>query len=398
MITTANYFDQVKKLDLAKLPEELRKSHSFIEKASKNGTNWTLYNNNEAIRKMIDLHFELIRELPELKQAAAPANVPVVKARDKKISKNLMIYAKGRKDKTFSAQNISNGSFGPAANLLHANIVKPEGIEKTKEALRELGRQFPDYTFQLREAGSGGKVVWEYQYHHKKDEAKKSKAKKEVKKPTPKKAATKEPTTKPAQKETGKKVAHLSEELRLIRRFINYDGRTISKKTLLNFTKALQKAITERKVRKASKNGKIVANIQEKALKALKAMNDNGSVSITLTFDGDWGKKVKEIANAEVVYNSIPLIKRFIGIMGEKPSLEKVERLKKAITSAMTAKKVTSSDIYYKELKEILDTIEDYIAGKRKNLKIQAATLSGLEDEIENLTENTLEEVQEVGK
>ena len=80
--------------------------------------------------------------------------------------------------------------------------------------------------------------------------------------------------------------------------------------------------------------------------------------------------------------------------MGEKPGLEKVERLKKAITSAMSRKKVTAKDIYFKQLKEILDTIDEYVAGKRSNLKIQKATLSGLDD----IVQNALEEAEKVGK
>jgi hypothetical protein len=123
-------------------------------------------------------------------------------------------------------------------------------------------------------------------------------------------------------------------------------------------------------------------------------MAEQGSEIITITFDGAWGRKMKEVANAEVVYHSIPLIKRFISMMGEKPGLEKVERLKKAITSAMDKKKVTAKDIYYKQLKEILDTIDEYTAGKRSNLKIRKAALSRLED----VVENALEEVKQVGK
>jgi hypothetical protein len=338
MITTKNYFDQVKKMDLSKLPAELQKSHSFVDKATKSGSNWTLYENNEQIRKMMDLHFELIGKLSENKapkksagssKAAAPADVPV---------------SSGKKKASAAAKT-------PAADQKKSTTAKKDEGKKPAKAKKPTA----------------------------------------TKKAAPKKAA------KPAPKET-KRVAHFSDELRFIRRFVNYEGRSITRKALLNFTKGLQKAITERKIRKASKNGKIVAEIQEKALKALKMMQENESQDITFTFDGDWGKKVKEVANAEVIYLSIPLIKRFISMMGEKPSMEKVERLKKAITSAMFAKKTTSSDIYYKQLKEILETLNEYIEGKRSNLKIKPASLSGLEDEIQNLTETALEEVQEVGK
>lgn len=475
MITTANYFEQIKKLNLSKLPEELRKSHAFIEKTSKGGTNWTLYESNAAIKKTIDLHFSLVGELMDNREPAVTMEKNIVVPQRKSPRKYYCNFiqrtdGKGKieeevysnitsKDIKAEVERIAaerkievevstttykdkDGEQSPLHALIArkgsemigrmfiherdyttnkneilgeettAGVVnrflfirsadKSEAIVKAAEAVyqqsreemkehdkwvaylapkfkKKFGKELDDRHLDLY-SGESRQFIDKTRKAYTKPVVKKSTTRKATpKKPAAKKAVAKKPA-KPAPEDNAKKVAHLSEELRFIRRFVTYDGRTIKKSALLNFTKGLQKSITERKIRKASNNGKLIAEIQEKALALVKQMAEHGSEVITITFEGAWGKKVKEIANAEVVYHSIPLIKRFISMMGERPSLEKVDRLKKAITSAMDKKKVTTKDIYYQQLKEILDTIDEYTGGKRSNLKIRKATLSGLDE------------------
>jgi hypothetical protein len=442
MITSKNYFDKVNKIDLSKLPAELKKSHAFVEKATKKGSNWTLYETNEAIKKTIDLHFSLVGELSEFKEKTSEKQVLVPKGLARKYYANFLQRTNGKgkvEEEIYSNLHISDIK----AALEEIGRKKGLGLQfRTSAYTDQDGEKSPLHFVQIMKHDKpiGRLFVHENSYTSNKNEilgepthgflnrltmagntvveAKKKPA--TVKKnESPKSAKAKKPTAtakaapkratkpaakkaeKPATKETGKKVAHLSEELRIIRRFVNYDGKIIAKKTLLNFLKTIQKAITERKIRKSSKNGMMILQIQDNLMGAFAKMKDASQDNIEFTFDGSWGKELKELASKEVVYNSIPLIKRFIGMMGEKPSLEKVERLKKAIVSSMEAKKVTASDIYYKQLKEILDTIEDYIKGKRSNLKINKAHLSGFEENINNLVKDTeiaLEEVEKEGK
>jgi hypothetical protein len=62
MITINNYQDTVKNLDYSTLPATYWKTHTFIEKASENYTNWNAYNANEGIKKLMDAYFVKLDE------------------------------------------------------------------------------------------------------------------------------------------------------------------------------------------------------------------------------------------------------------------------------------------------------------------------------------------------
>jgi hypothetical protein len=62
MITINNYQDTVKNLDYSTLPATYWKTHTFIEKASENYTNWNAYNSNEGIKKLMDAYFVKLDE------------------------------------------------------------------------------------------------------------------------------------------------------------------------------------------------------------------------------------------------------------------------------------------------------------------------------------------------
>ena len=62
MITVNNYQDTVKNLDYSTLPATYWKTHTFIEKASENYTNWNAYNSNEGIKKLMDAYFVKLDE------------------------------------------------------------------------------------------------------------------------------------------------------------------------------------------------------------------------------------------------------------------------------------------------------------------------------------------------
>ncbi len=62
MITINNYLDEVGRVGINNLPETLRKSHDFVLKSTRNGSNWDTYNNNETVRKVTDLYLTKLNE------------------------------------------------------------------------------------------------------------------------------------------------------------------------------------------------------------------------------------------------------------------------------------------------------------------------------------------------
>lgn len=60
MIKTTNYFFEVERIGVNNLPETLKKGHELVTKSTANG--WATYQNNESIKKVINLYFQKLSE------------------------------------------------------------------------------------------------------------------------------------------------------------------------------------------------------------------------------------------------------------------------------------------------------------------------------------------------
>ena len=63
MVTDKNYFTEIERIGTSSiLPDTLRKSHEFVVKSTNNGSSWDTYQNNDTIRKVINLYFEKLNQ------------------------------------------------------------------------------------------------------------------------------------------------------------------------------------------------------------------------------------------------------------------------------------------------------------------------------------------------
>lgn len=60
MLTTKNYFSEIKDIDWASMPEALSKGHNLVVGASQN--NWSAYNSNDNIKRVVDAYFSKLNE------------------------------------------------------------------------------------------------------------------------------------------------------------------------------------------------------------------------------------------------------------------------------------------------------------------------------------------------
>lgn len=81
MITTHNYFDYIRKVDIASLPENLKKGYEFVNKATKGGTTWEAYKSDK-IREVMDTYFRKLHEFAEANRKPEKHSAP--KARKEK--------------------------------------------------------------------------------------------------------------------------------------------------------------------------------------------------------------------------------------------------------------------------------------------------------------------------
>jgi hypothetical protein len=81
MITANNYFNEVERIGVEKLPETLRKGHDLVVKSTNNGTSWLNYQNSESIRKVIDLYFQKLNDYASSTASTRTVNVPEPKVK-----------------------------------------------------------------------------------------------------------------------------------------------------------------------------------------------------------------------------------------------------------------------------------------------------------------------------
>lgn len=96
MLTTKNYFSEIKDIGWASMPEALSKGHNLVVGSSQN--NWSAYNTNENIKRVVDAYFSKLgdylkknapakaaKSLPQKATKSAPKSTP--KPQDKPANK-----------------------------------------------------------------------------------------------------------------------------------------------------------------------------------------------------------------------------------------------------------------------------------------------------------------------
>ena len=195
------------------------------------------------------------------------------------------------------------------------------------------------------------------------DKARKSPQKKTV----PPKASKKEVP------ETVEKVEHFTLEEKYLKRYLLLHNKTKTKSQILNFIKALQKAITEKLIRKTSKYANEINHIQTELIKLYNM--DNLAEPFEITLDGSWFDKIKKIIDSKKVRLSVTYIKRFIGMFGGVTK-EKAERLLNLINKAVGSGKITKSDPYFEKIKTVQKALNNY--KNKEELAISESQLRGL--------------------
>lgn len=151
-----------------------------------------------------------------------------------------------------------------------------------------------------------------------------------------------------------KKVEHLREEIKFIKRFVGLHNKTRSPETILAFIKSLQRAIVQKHIRKGSPLAREIQSIQDKLVNTYNNTSDHVKFVIN---DTDLARLV-HIAGGEQVYPSINIIKRYIGLQGKKLTIQQIETFTKQIQKALGTKRVAEDDPYLDKVRTILNSIK----------------------------------------
>ena len=195
-------------------------------------------------------------------------------------------------------------------------------------------------------------------------------------KPASQKASNKQKTTanskpKPEKIELVEKV---DDCVTFIKRYVNMNNQVKTKKQVLLFISALQKAITEKKIRKTSKHSKEIKHIQDELVKLYNKMGEQAKIEIKESTFNAYHK----IAYGQKVMLSVTFIKRFIGIQGKTDVKERAERLRKQMETAVQKQQINRADPNKEKLEKIYNAVRLYLEGKSKVVQVDKAELNGL--------------------
>lgn len=171
--------------------------------------------------------------------------------------------------------------------------------------------------------------------------------------------------------ETSKKVHYLSEEIKFIKRFIGIHNKRKTPNAILNFIKALQKAITARIINKDSLFKKEIEIIQDQLISMYNRMK--GEMVIEL--EEKLLARLVGIAGGEEVYPSISFIRSYINMQGKPVEEKRKNNFLKRLAGAVNNKKILSDDPFADKLKKIYKDLQELKTGK---IKIDPSELNGL--------------------
>lgn len=167
------------------------------------------------------------------------------------------------------------------------------------------------------------------------------------------------------------------DEIQLIRRTFNLNGKEKTKHQLLLLINAIQRKIMEKKIRKTSPYASHIKFIQNWLIKTHNEMGEKVLVNITPKRLTEFSKLLGE----QQIRPSVKLIRRYINLHGKQITHNQVRSLHNAIANGINKEHVQKSDPYYDQLKEIIKSLRDFNCqvGKKKTLNIHRQTLKGLQ-------------------
>ena len=188
----------------------------------------------------------------------------------------------------------------------------------------------------------------------------------------PEKRASQKKARLKIEKSSAKKVEHIREEIKFIKRFVGLQKKVKSPNAILSFIKALQRAIVQKLIRKTSPVAKEIEMIQERLIQTYSRMKGDETFLIN---EKDLNKLVV-IAGGEEVYPSITVIKRFVGMQGKQMEDKKINSFITYMENLVKKGKISKEDPYADKVNQIYRKLKTRTS---RTISISNAELNGLE-------------------
>ncbi len=192
------------------------------------------------------------------------------------------------------------------------------------------------------------------------------------------------------------KVELISPELKLIKRFALMHEKVKTQNQIRLFINALQRAITEKRIRKTSPHAKEIMEIQDSLINLMgKFKSANDSIKIELS-----DKKRSHyltLVGKQAELRSVKFIKSYINLQGKLIPNDKAKNLYNRIARAINTNKLTKKDKYWSQVDQIMSTLKSFV---KKNpaqgqLIVSSKELNGLQGIVEGCDCEMLNGIEE---
>lgn len=173
-----------------------------------------------------------------------------------------------------------------------------------------------------------------------------------------------------------RQVDNLQQDLLVIKKYISFQGRKISKEKVRDLLNHIRRARLKGQINEDSEFYEEVKSIQENLLAAHKRMRK------PIEFDLDNYGVLVMLTHPIRLRLSVRLLKRYIVLGGKRKeeAEQKARELLKEMDNALKKNKITSDDPFYSEVKDARDTLWKFLNSSRKTMPIVEAELYGLDE------------------
>lgn len=161
-------------------------------------------------------------------------------------------------------------------------------------------------------------------------------------------------------------------EIKIIKRYLNFHKKRVTERQVSLLYKVIQKAATEKTIRKTSKYASEIKSIGNDLIATYKQMEGACKFEIP---ESQYNK-LKKIVDDYGITPAVSLIKRFINLYGSITKT-KAQRLLTTITNSLKNGKVKQSDKEFEQIKKVEKHLKDYLESDK--LLITPVQLNGLQ-------------------
>ena len=161
-------------------------------------------------------------------------------------------------------------------------------------------------------------------------------------------------------------------EIKVIKRYLNFHNKRVTERQVSLLYKVIQKAATEKTIRKTSKYASEIKSISNDLIKTYKEMDGSCKFEVPTSLYN----KLKNIVDDYGVTPAVALIKRFINLYGNITKA-KAQRLLTSVSNSLKNGKVKKSDKEFDQVKKVQQHLHDYLESDK--LLVTNIQLKGLQ-------------------